>query len=572
MLPYVRQHTQDPGLPTVTPNGNVPHLLGVSELGVANVPARYTNANTLFTDRGYGPLGQLAAMLIAICGEVVITGVVPGIETSVVTAGGSAGVLAVTGTPAVAEYRSQFKIVIDSAGTGAVGSATFKWSRDGGTTWVETGKTTSNSYSLGSTGLTLDFPDTGMTTSHYWTFDVQSSNALGTITQSGTGPAITDNDSAPNDAYEAQIKIVLAGVLGTMQFEYSLDGGRTWTDPIVSPAGGSYTIPRTGIKLTMAAGTYVLGEVYTIPCTEPVMSTTNLATAETAIRASQLEWDWKVVAGTHATASAANTFASAMDTHMTALEGINRFAGCILDAGSGDTAATVASTYVTTSRRLMPCYGRVDAFSYIPMPGCNYLRVSCSWYLAQRAASELISTHLGRTASGQLPGIPAITTDFPTPVEHDEYTAATALDHLGFATLRSWPGRANEWYITRGRIKAPAGSDFQHWHLRRIFDVAEKTIYDEEFLMANRSFACNTDGTLDEAEAAAAEKVIKDKLTKRLLDPRNAEGRKGHVSALDYRLDRGQDVLGTNNVVSTWGLMPRAYAEFIDSYGGFTRL
>lgn len=92
------------------------------------------------------------------------------LQLSAVTAGGEAGILSASGTPADAERASFYRVEIDAAGTGAVGSSTFRWSKDNGATWVASGVATSNSILLTGTGITLNFPDTGMTTAHFWTF------------------------------------------------------------------------------------------------------------------------------------------------------------------------------------------------------------------------------------------------------------------------------------------------------------------------------------------------------------------------------------------------------------------
>jgi hypothetical protein len=81
--------------------------------------------------------------------------------------------LVVTGIPHRTALRSHYRIEITTPGNR--GTALFRWSQDGGTTWVDSGETTSEAYALGpaagiETGLTLCFPATGMTTSHYWTF------------------------------------------------------------------------------------------------------------------------------------------------------------------------------------------------------------------------------------------------------------------------------------------------------------------------------------------------------------------------------------------------------------------
>lgn len=57
-----------------------------------------------------------------------------------------------------------------------------------------------------------------------------------------------------------QIVIVLGGIVGTMTFNYTNDGGLTFTGPIVSQA--VCPLPGEDVTLTFAAGTYVAGDTY----------------------------------------------------------------------------------------------------------------------------------------------------------------------------------------------------------------------------------------------------------------------------------------------------------------------
>lgn len=61
---------------------------------------------------------------------------------------------------------------------------------------------------------------------------------LGDIIQTGTSPAITDEDSEPLDGYELAIKVDRSGRLGEARFVYSLDGGKSWSPAVATPAPG----------------------------------------------------------------------------------------------------------------------------------------------------------------------------------------------------------------------------------------------------------------------------------------------------------------------------------------------
>ncbi len=92
----------------------------------------------------------------------------------------------------------------------------------------------------------------------------------------GTPPAITLT-GIPFDGYAGLIKITLGGAIGTSKFQYSLDGGLTWSSELLTSS--TYPVANSGITLNFAAGTYVLADQYSWTSTPPYYSTTNLGTA-----------------------------------------------------------------------------------------------------------------------------------------------------------------------------------------------------------------------------------------------------------------------------------------------------
>lgn len=399
-------------------------------------------------------------------------------------------------------------------------------------------------------------------------------NAAGTmtatLTKSGSGPDITNNSSTPYDWFEVKIKIILGGSLGTATFQYSLDGGRTYNGDNITSAA-SYTIPNSGVLLTFASGTYVANDVYSGTATGPTYTATEMDTAFTAIKSYELSWDFGCLAGRHATAATANTIFGALDTDRTGLNEPAKYRPWIMDAGGSNVGNTISS-FTATSKHINACYGTVDMTSQAPVSG--YTTPALPLYVqgVMYAGKELISTSWARTASGQLVGVAGYTTEFGSPLSHDEFINP-GLDEKKITTARSWPGAG--YYFTRGRVKSPNGSDFTDWHFSRMFSEAHRIVHEAQTQMIGRSWACKSDGTLVEDEAAAAEqKVVK--ALKTVFHQKNAEGTRGHVSivgtdpGLFYTIDRTQDVLATDQVVTEWGLRPRGYSYYITTTGGFT--
>jgi len=85
--------------------------------------------------------------------------------------------------------------------------------------------------------------------------------STGTATQSGvyTGPA----------SRTYQVEIVADGGAGTGSYRVSADGGQTWTDPAIIPAGPA-ALGSDGVEVTMG-GAWVAGDRFSIAVYQPVV-------------------------------------------------------------------------------------------------------------------------------------------------------------------------------------------------------------------------------------------------------------------------------------------------------------
>jgi len=143
------------------------------------------------------------------------------------------------------------------------------------------------------------------------------------------------------------------------------------------------------------------------------------------------------------------------------------------------------------------------------------------------------------------------------------------MDAKRFITLRTHQGLQG-FYITQGRLMSPVGSDYKYWQHRRCMDVACDTTYKAQLPFLNMSVRVNANGTIDERDARTFESQVKTALAGNLLDPNSAEGTPGHVSALDYKIDRANNVLSTENLKSTVAIRPRGYAKTLSTELGFS--
>lgn len=178
-----------------------------------------------------------------------------------------------SGSPSVTikgKNGTALNIKVKTITGGVLGTATFQYSLDNGSTWSSTITTPVHTFGpsfavpflstrLGTTELHLNFPPGTYQSSDatYTTANVPASNVP--LASPSTGPTITVSGD-PADNFTGRIRITTGGIIGTAQFELSIDGGSTWSAPVLT-ASEVILFP-TGQKATFAAGTYVLNEVY----------------------------------------------------------------------------------------------------------------------------------------------------------------------------------------------------------------------------------------------------------------------------------------------------------------------
>ncbi len=102
-----------------------------------------------------------------------------------------------------------------------------------------------------------------------------------------TGTSVVTVTGAPYDDAVIKFRVVAGGTIGTVgiTFDYSLDGGRTYSGVIRLGTATSYLIPDTNVTLAFAAGTLVAGDVVTVYCFAPMWNNAGLTAAFTAIAA-----------------------------------------------------------------------------------------------------------------------------------------------------------------------------------------------------------------------------------------------------------------------------------------------
>ncbi len=143
------------------------------------------------------------------------------------------------------------------------------------------------------------------------------------------------------------------------------------------------------------------------------------------------------------------------------------------------------------------------------------------------------------------------------------------MDAAQISTVRTWPNMPGFW-PTQGYLKAPPGSDFQKIQYGRIMDTACAAVFRAVFPFILEGFRTQADGTIDPLDAADIDTAGQNALTDVLLRPNNARGKRGHVSAAKFQVDRTVNLNTTGQLRTRTGIRPLGYPGTIVNELGFT--
>jgi hypothetical protein len=102
-----------------------------------------------------------------------------------------------------------------------------------------------------------------------------SLRGIGFVVKTGVGTGSVTADGQGTITASVVIKITIAGELGTGSFQYSTDGGTTYSSNLTIPAGATYSVGTTGAVITFVAGplgggtSFALGDFYGFPVSSP---------------------------------------------------------------------------------------------------------------------------------------------------------------------------------------------------------------------------------------------------------------------------------------------------------------
>lgn len=557
-LPHVNNTIQTNGTGQTGSSGKSPIYVGGSAGGVAadNTIQKLTKISDVITQFGRGPLAEDLAFALLTAGAPVyairpVLSVLPTVSAVAQTGSGPAMEADITG---YVDYDNE------AGGPFQVGE-TLSW----------------GSGATAGTGTLRALVDNGTDGTLYFELasgvlpanDLEITGGMSSATADADGTAV---DTSPKDHYQGIAEVMGAGALGTATFRYSLDNGKSYSPAITIPTSGRYEIGKSsdtgkqGGMLLFPSGTYVLGEKYTWTTEPAFYNASDLSATYSAISASNRQFDNIFFAGHAADATAAATLFASIDTQLVAWQGPShhRFMGCMMSA-SDDSAANIVSAFSSDSSSHAMLVAAKDSRtpSAIPLVGWQHPNRPLVGVASARAVGALVSENLGRTASGPLIGTDA--------VDHDE-SESEVLNAARICSARSYPGgNLIGFYLVEGVMKSPVGSDFTTWEKRQVINTACRRATERLQLLINDNFDVNADGTLSDTSANQIKADVENAIGTDLLEPSNAKGKKGHVSAVTVVVDQTNNYASDETINVTISVLPKPRARLINNTIGLTR-
>ena len=563
-LPGVTVTVRDGGLGIVPPGTAGQFVkVGPSPIGVINTVYSAADNSSLTKQLGNGgPIVEAGGLALAVGGQgpvrpngllfVPVNPSTYGTASAVTHVGSGAGTLTVAIKPSNA-------FLIKCIAGGSSTTSTWQTSLDGGITWGATWTAAATIIVPGVSFTTLAFGAGTAVTGDVVT--VPASNTAPSL-QSGSGTLVpTISAACPVDAYSVIVTITVGGALGVATFTYSLDGGNTTSQPILTPGSGIYAIldgndPNksgscaTGLVLTFTS-TFVAGDTYSFTTTTASYSGSDLTSAMTALQA-DTRFGSGIgvhVVGAASTSANAATLLATLDTLMGTAAGAYKFDRAMIE-NPQDTDSSILSAYAASSSlRVGAAAGFHSVTSTI---NGRIQNRNAAWSVMARAGCINPAEDPARVNTGSLPGV--------TKIVRDE-SQTPGLDAGRFTTLTTIPGR-NGFYVTNGRLMSPPGSDFTYWQYGRVMDLVSFLARQALLNFLNDSIRVNSDGTIAEKDARRIEQFVSGYILNGLPG--------GSISSLSVVVSRTNNVLSTQTILPTIRAVPLGYAKFINADVGFT--
>lgn len=378
-----------------------------------------------------------------------------------------------------------------------------------------------------------------------------TAGVVGTVTADKTGTGNMTVTGTPLDAFDLVVVIVDPGAKNVATFQYSLDGGDTFSSKITVPTALTYGISNTGLTLNFTeaaetpANSFKTDDTYKCHISAPTPSVESVNTAIDVLLNSKYLYEF-----IHLVGPSDNSMWAALDVKAAAAESKYRYIHFLAEARGPSDAETV-DQWVTAlltmissfaSTRVSVCAGR---FELVDMGTGRIVNRNGAGIYAGRVSKIAIQKSPGEVMEGSLPGIKELR---PVGINDGHILA---LDEARYITFRQYIGLAG-FYITNGRMAAESVSDYRYVELRRPMDKACAQVRAAALKLEHAEIDPNNmEKSLTAMEA-------------QLTDPLDIMAGSGEISAGRVVIPRDQDVLATSLINIKVRIVPKGIMRWLD--------
>jgi len=379
-----------------------------------------------------------------------------------------------------------------------------------------------------------------------------SAGSTPTLTQSGSGPAITVTGT-PLDDYDLILKCIDGGLRGVSTHQLSIDGGDTWSDLFSSSATVSTFASKTGLTFAFASGTYVANETYSATCAAPTYTSGNLVLAVQAACNSSYKFRYINVVGQASSVANHATLTATVSAALEAFEVAGtRYVQAIMNAPYDTDANLISGMLGVLAPRAVNVADGVDIISPIDS---SIRKRPANFAFAPWVASHPIHHHPGLRADNAIFG-------FVTKTYRDERLTPGLYD-ARFSTVQTDPGEAG-FFFSGGKTLAAVGSDYAEIQSRAVMDRACEyaRAYLRRLQNDHRFETDKTTKCLTEKQASSLDDDLRSELVGSIVAP-------GYAQDVDVRFSRTEQSKLTKQIKVKITVDELLYGNTISAEIGF---
>ena len=360
--------------------------------------------------------------------------------------------------------------------------------------------------------------------------------SVGSVVKDGAGTGNATAAGTPNNAYEVLVKFTESGGWNAAVFQYSVDGGYSYSDELTLPANGQITIPDTGIVMTFTEAetekdnSFQAGDLYKLSTQAPQMSNQDVLQAFDKLRNVSFSFEFVHVVG-----ESSGPLWMALAPEIDKFHEVYKKPIFVVCEAPKKEDSTSIDDYVQqliqerkglkhTDIQIVSARSR-----YTKMDGrtmdVNNAGIVCGLYARSRPQQSI-----GETKTFSIPE-PKMMELLPAGIE--DYIGL--LDDESYLTFRRYEGLEG-FYVTNARMMAPEGSDYPYAERVRVKNkLIRETRKEALFHLQSEVDMTDVQGSLET-------------MAKFIETPIDAMARSKEISSGRIMVPENQDILTTETL------------------------